>query len=82
MALVLAHEVYHAILRTPEHIAHGIAKTSLTPSDLFGGPIGFAPDQMKRIEEALASAADSHNRLTVQGNRPVVVLANLTANPQ
>lgn len=65
MARVLAHELYHAVLGTPRHGAHGIAKASLTPSDLFGGPIGFEPDQIERIEEALTSAADSHSRSTV-----------------
>jgi hypothetical protein len=65
MARVLVHEVYHAVLRTPEHSAGGIAKASLTPSELCTRRLGFEADQMKRLGETLTPAADSHSRSTV-----------------
>jgi hypothetical protein len=82
MARVLAHEFYHAVLRTPEHSTHGIAKASLTPADLFGGPIGFAPDQMERIVEALTPPADNDSPSAVVAyySKSTVTVSTLPVN--
>jgi hypothetical protein len=61
MARVLAHEFYHAVLKTRKHSARGIAKARLTPSELCCNPLGFDPDQMKRIGEALTPVTDSYS---------------------
>jgi len=65
MARVLAHEFYHAILKTSKHSARGIAKARLSPSELCCSPMGFESDQMKRIGEALTPVPDSYSVSTV-----------------
>jgi hypothetical protein len=49
MGRVLAHEVYHAVLRTPSHAAHDIAKPSLTPAELFGPELRFDSTQIAHL---------------------------------
>jgi hypothetical protein len=77
MARVLAHEVYHAVLKTAEHGARGIAKASLTRADLFGGVLRFQPDQIERIGEALKPGADSHPLLSGSAYRKSTVTVSI-----
>jgi hypothetical protein len=65
LAHVLAHEVYHAVLKTTAHGSRGIAKASLTPSELFSPGLRFAPDELERLSEALTAAPQRPNRPTV-----------------
>lgn len=65
MARVLAHEVYHAVLKTTQHGPRGITKASLTRADLFSGTLRFEPDQIARLGDALTSFAAVHDRSAV-----------------
>ena len=56
LARVLAHEVYHIVLRTPDHTVTGIAKPALSPRDLVEIRLDFEPSQLARIGAALRPA--------------------------
>jgi hypothetical protein len=63
MGRVLAHEVFHAILKTPNHSARGIAKPSFTPAELFGAELRFEPLQVDQLNAALSQAVLMPGRL-------------------
>ena len=54
MGRVLAHEVYHAVLRTSDHATSGVAKSRLTPPELFGANLKFESAQIERLNAALS----------------------------
>jgi hypothetical protein len=56
MGRVLAHEVYHVVLKTRSHAQQGIAKSSFTAAELFGAPLRFDPTQIERLKLMSAAA--------------------------
>jgi hypothetical protein len=54
MGRVLAHEVYHAVLKTSDHASHGIAKSKFTPAELLGANLTFEPEQIERLNATLS----------------------------
>ena len=54
MGRVLAHEAYHAILQTTVHAARGIARPSLTLSELFGPELRFDSPEIAALNTALS----------------------------
>jgi len=48
-ARVLAHELYHVLLQTPEHGKKGIAKAVYTPASLLSKSMRFEEGELERI---------------------------------
>ena len=64
MGRVLAHEVYHAVLKTARHGERGIAKSPFTGAELFGAELRFDVAQIDRLNAALSPvslAPDKHS---------------------
>lgn len=53
LARVGAHELYHVLTESPEHSDHGIAKPSLSPSDLRTPDHSFSAASLQRLRESL-----------------------------
>jgi hypothetical protein len=49
MARVLAHELYHVLLQTPEHSKRGIARAIYTPAALLGQSLRFESGELEKI---------------------------------
>lgn len=49
MARVIAHELYHVLLQTPEHSKTGIARAAHTASALLGPSLQFEDGELDRI---------------------------------
>lgn len=53
LARVLAHELYHMLAKTGTHARAGIAKATLTPSELLGGRLRLGRKQSEEIQRSL-----------------------------
>jgi hypothetical protein len=59
MGRVLAHEVYHVVLKTRSHGEQGITKASLTQGELFGAELRFDAKQLRELSRALCAPLSS-----------------------
>jgi hypothetical protein len=50
---VVAHELYHVLMRTTAHAKQGLAKATQSLQDLVSSDMGFGEDVSERIREAL-----------------------------
>ncbi len=55
LARVLAHEIYHELLNTPNHGRSGVAKASFAASDLFAGVLRFQSGEIEKINQAVSA---------------------------
>ena len=68
LARTIAHEIYHILAQTTGHDKSGIAKASLSLSDLFSSQFDFNPESLRRME-APPSPRISKDVLTVLTRR-------------
>jgi hypothetical protein len=50
LARAIAHEIYHILAQTTGHEESGIAKASLSMSDLFSSQFDFTPESLRRMQ--------------------------------
>jgi hypothetical protein len=50
MARAIAHEMYHIFAQTTGHESSGIAKASLSLSDLSSAEFDFSPESLRRMQ--------------------------------
>jgi len=50
LARAIAHEIYHILAQTTGHDKSGIAKASLSLSDLFSSKFDFNPESLRRMQ--------------------------------
>ena len=53
LSMVIAHEMYHIITKSPVHTKSGVTKESLSPQELLNGGLGFPRSAQVELRESL-----------------------------
>jgi hypothetical protein len=59
MARIVAHELYHVLMRSAEHARGGVARSCFTTSDLLTGRFEFEGATLARLRSRIEPAPDS-----------------------